>query len=123
MNVDLLLVDLVLTSHLIFILWVIFGWIFTRRRPFWRDVHIGCVAYGIFIEVSNLTCPLTWLENRLEVRGGMKAFHQPFILHYLDALVYPNVSLPLLIVCAVAVCAAILAVYARRYARRDANGW
>lgn len=123
MKSDLLLADAVLSVHLLFILWVIFGWIFTRRRPWLRDIHIGCVAYGIFIEVSNLTCPLTWLESLLEKRGGLKPSHQPFILHFLDAMVYPNVSLWLVVVCSVAVCAAILGVYWRRFAGRDSKGW
>lgn len=123
MKSDLLLADAVLSVHLLFILWVIGGWIFTRQRPWLRDIHIGCVVYGIFIEVSNFTCPLTWLENLLETRGGLQPSHQPFILHSLDALVYPNVSPWMVVVCSVAVCVAILAVYWRRYARRDAADW
>ncbi|MGH9328139.1 MAG: DUF2784 domain-containing protein, partial [Terriglobia bacterium] len=94
---DILLAGVVLVIHLLFILWVIFGWLFTRHRPFWRRVHIACVIYGIFIEVSNLPCPLTIAETFLEARGGITPFREPFLLHYLEAFVYPNVPLGALI--------------------------
>lgn len=123
MNFDLLLAGLVLAIHLLFILWVIFGWIFTRRRPVWRSLHIGCVIYGIFIEVSNLTCPLTFIETALEARGGETPYHGAFILHYLEILVYPDIPLFALITVAVIVCLVILGIYTRRYRRRTAAGW
>ncbi len=123
MNVDLFLAAVVLAIHLVFILWVILGWLLTRRRPLWRWLHVACVIYGIFIEVSNLSCPLTLAETVLEERGGMTPYHGPFILHYLEALVYPNIPVHVLIVGAVAVCAAILGIYVERYHHRDARGW
>ncbi|MGH9446603.1 MAG: DUF2784 domain-containing protein [Terriglobia bacterium] len=123
MNFDLFLAGVVLAIHLVFILWVILGWLLTRRRPLWRWLHVACVIYGIFIEVSNLSCPLTLAEAALEERGGMTPYHGPFILHYLEALVYPNIPVRVLIVGAVAVCAGILGIYLDRYYHRDARGW
>lgn len=123
MNLDLTLAGAVLVIHLLFILWVILGWLWTRRRPLWRSVHIASVLYGIFIEVSNVSCPLTLVEAMLEERGGMAPYHEPFVLHYLEALVYPNIPLPALIAGAVAVCLGILGIYVRRYRHRDAAGW
>lgn len=123
MNFDLFMAGAILAVHLLFILWVILGWIFTRRRPFWRWLHIACVAYGIFIEVSNLPCPLTLAEELLEERGGAAAYHQPFIPHYLELLVYPDIPLRALITGAVIVCAGILGIYLWRYHRRSAQGW
>ncbi|MGH9326803.1 MAG: DUF2784 family protein, partial [Terriglobia bacterium] len=75
------------------------------------------------IEVSNLPCPLTIAEMFLEARGGITPFREPFLLHYLEAFVYPNVPLGALIIGAVVVCVAILATYWRRYRHRDARGW
>lgn len=123
MNFHLLLAGFVLAVHLFFILWVIFGWLFTRRSPRRRWLHIGCVVYAIFIEASNLSCPLTLLESRLEQRGGMAPYHEPFILHYLELLVYPNIPLDALITTAVIVCIGILSLYFWRYLHRDAGGW
>lgn len=123
MSLDLTLAGVVLAIHLLFILWVTFGWLWTRRRPLWRSVHIACVLYGVFIEVSNVSCPLTLVEATLEEGGGMSPYREPFILHYLEALVYPNIPLPALIAGAVAVCAGILGIYVRRYRHRNAAGW
>lgn len=123
MNLDLFIAGMVLAVHLLFILWVIFGWLFTRRRPLARRLHIACVIYGIFIEVSNLPCPLTVLETLFEEHGGMSPYHEPFILHYLELLIYPNIPLNALIAVAVPVCVGILAIYWWRYRHRDARGW
>lgn len=123
MNLYLWAAGVVLVAHLIFILWTVLGWLLTWRRPLWRTIHIGSVIYGIFIEVSNLSCPLTLLETRFEERGGMVPYREPFILHYLELLVYPNIPLRVLVAAAVIVCTAILAIYVQRYRRRDARGW
>ncbi len=114
MNLDLALADLVLAVHLLFILWVIGGILLVRRYPRLRWVHISSLIYGIFIEVAPWPpCPLTVLEQWLEDRAGIAAYHGSFLLHYLDALVYPHIPLDLLISIAVVFCAANLVFYAR----------
>jgi hypothetical protein len=39
-----------------------------------------------------LSCPLTALEGWLDVRGEVSVYRGPFLLHYLDAVVYPDIS-------------------------------
>jgi hypothetical protein len=117
MNSYFILAAGVLVLHLLFILWVIFGALVTRRRPLLRWLHIASLAYGILIEVFDWTCPLTPLENWLRARAGVPAYQGGFLLHYLDALVYPDVSPSLLTVCGVAVCLLNLGVYAARFWR------
>lgn len=119
MNIYLALAESVLVIHVLFILWVIGGVLVVRRYPSLQWVHIGSLVYGIFIEVVPWPpCPLTILEQVLVDRAGFSAFHGSFLLHYLDAFVYPNVSLTLLVSCAVAVCTANLAYYAFVLRRR-----
>jgi hypothetical protein len=114
----------VLILHLLWIGWVIFGAVWTRRRRALRWFHIASLVYGIFIEVVPWPpCPLTLLEQWLEARAGVEPYQGSFILHYLDAVVYPNVPVTLLIVCAVAVCAFNLGLYVFRYRHRDTQGW
>jgi Protein of Unknown function (DUF2784) len=67
-------------------------------------LHVATLVYGVIIEISGFWCPLTAFETWLEVRGGVSAYHGPFLLHYLNAVVYPNIPLNLLIAGAVAVC-------------------
>jgi Protein of Unknown function (DUF2784) len=123
MNLDLILAGVVLVIHLLFILWVILGWLLTRHRPVWRWLHIACVLYGVLIEVSGLSCPLTLLEAMLEEGGRMVPYREPFVLHYLEAVVYPNIPLHALVAGAVALCVGVLGVYVRRYRRRDWAKW
>jgi Protein of Unknown function (DUF2784) len=105
----------VLLLHAIFILWVVFGAFFTRSRPVLRWLHIASLGWGILTEVSPWPCPLTTLEDWLESQAGVQPYQGGFLLHYLDALVYPNISGRVLTIAGVAVCVFNLAVYARRF--------
>jgi len=104
----------VLFLHALFILWVVFGALLTRSRPLLRWLHIGSLLWGILTEVLPWPCPLTLLENWLEGRAGIEPFQGGFLLHYLDKLVYPNISGNVLITAAVIVCVSNLAFYARQ---------
>jgi hypothetical protein len=112
----------VLSLHAAYIAWVIFGAFFTRGRPRLAALHVATLVYGVIIEIFGFWCPLTAFETWLEVRGGVSAYGGPFLLHYLDALVYPNISTNLLIAGAVAVCSLNLWVYVRRIRVRHSLG-
>jgi Protein of Unknown function (DUF2784) len=104
----------VLLVHALFILWVIFGAFFTRSRPFLRWLHIASLIWGIFTELLPWSCPLTLLENWLEAKAGVEPYKGGFLLHYLDKLVYPDISVTVLTVAGVVVCVLNLAFYARQ---------
>jgi len=110
------LADVLLAAHLIYIAWVIFGAFFTRGRPKLAALHVAAIVWGIITETTSAPCPLTTAENWCEASAGVAPFHGPFLLHCLDATVYPNVPASLLVTVAVAVCAVNLLVYARRAA-------
>jgi len=123
MNVYFSLVAGVLLLHLLFILWVALGALFTRGRPVLRWFHIASLVYGIPLEILDWSCPLTSLEDWLRGRAGAPTYAGGFLLHYLDAFVYPDVPPSLLTVCAVAVCLFNLGIYAVRFRRRRVAGW
>ncbi|HTV15275.1 MAG TPA: DUF2784 domain-containing protein [Acidobacteriaceae bacterium] len=112
-----LLVALVLAVHLAWILWVIFGALVTRGRPWLTGFHLASLVWGIIVEVGPWPCPVTLLEQHLEAAAGMHAYTGSFLAHYLDAIIYPGVPVWLIITCGVAVCAANLLVYAVRLTR------
>ena len=66
------------------------------------------------MEVLPWSCPLTVLENWFEGRAGIQPEQGGFLLHYLDRLVYPNISPAALTIAAVIVCGLNLAFYARQ---------
>lgn len=112
-----LLAALVLAFHLAWILWVIFGAIWTRRRRWLTALHMAALVWGMIAEAGPWPCPLTLAEQWLEARAGVQPYSGGFLLHYLDATVYPNIPVSVLIGCALAVCAINLAVYVTRLVR------
>jgi hypothetical protein len=103
-----------LLLHALFILWVIFGAFLARSRPVLRWLHIASLVWGILTELLPWPCPLTLLENWLEGKAGVEPYHGGFLLHYLDQLVYPDVSATVLTVGGVIICALNLAFYCRQ---------
>jgi hypothetical protein len=122
MNVLLqILPPLVVAIHLAWILWVIMGALWTRGRPWLTAFHVASLLWGIIVETCPVDCPFTLAEQTLEAHAGLHpwsasshALSGGFLFHTLDALVYPNVPVALLITCAVAVCALNLGIYAWR---------
>jgi hypothetical protein len=116
-QIALVLAIATLVLHLSFILWVMIGAIFTRGRRWLAWVHILCAVYGVIIEVGPWPCPLTLAENWFEVQAGRIPYSGPFLLHYLDLLVYPHVPGELLAWLAGVVLAVNVVVYWRRWRR------
>ena len=108
----------VLALHLVWILWVILGALLTRQRPLLAGLHIISLMYGIVIEVAPWPCPLTLAEQWLQGKAGMMHYTESFLVHYLGAIVYPDVSQSLLVCSAAAIAVFNLGVYGRRFGRR-----
>lgn len=108
---------LILFVHLAFIALVVVGAIWTRGRPVWTTLHILSLLWGIAVEAGPWPCPLTLAEQYFESRAGLAAYQGSFLLHILDAVVYPNLPDWLITTLGVAVCAFNLGLYAHRFSR------
>lgn len=84
------LADLVLVIHLAFVLFVVFGGLFTLRWPRVAWLHVPVALYGATIEFIGFICPLTPLEISLRRRGGEAGYAGGFIEHYITAALYPT---------------------------------
>jgi hypothetical protein len=104
-----------LLLHGLFILWVIFGALLTRSRPLLRWFHIASLVWGILTELLPWPCPLTLLENWFETKARVEPYRSGFLLHYLDKLVYPDISTTLLTVVGVLVCSVNVLLYTREF--------
>ena len=111
------LASLVLAIHLSWILFVIFGAFWTRGRPWLTGFHLASLVWGIIVEVGPWPCPVTLLEQWLETRAGLPSYRGSFLVHYLDKIVYPDLSVALIISCGVAVCCINLLIYGVRLVR------
>jgi Protein of Unknown function (DUF2784) len=105
----------VLIAHLLWILWVIFGAIWTRNRPLLAWFHIVSLIWGIVVELGPWACPLTIAEQLFEAGSGNDPYRNGFVARYLDAIVYPDIPEAFLVWLGVVVCAVNLAICGRRY--------
>jgi len=84
------LADLIVLTHLLFILFVVFGGILLLfyRKLIW--FHLPAVAWGIWIELSGRLCPLTGIEQRLRHAARQAGYREGFVEHYLLPVIYPE---------------------------------
>lgn len=111
------LADAFLALHLLWIGFVIFGALGTRRRPFWTALHIAALCWGIVVEVGPWPCPLTLAEQHFEALAGVTPYTGGFLLHTLDAVIYPNLPYTVVAAAGVSVCAMNLVIYVWRVIR------
>jgi hypothetical protein len=107
----------ILVVHLLWLALVIFGALWTRGRPVLSALHILALLWGIMVEVSPWQCPLTLMEQYFEAQAGLRAYHDSFLLHYLDAIVYPNLPDWAVTSAGTAVCALNLGIYCWRFGK------
>jgi hypothetical protein len=81
--------DLVLVTHLAFVLFVVLGGLLVVRWPWMAWLHLPAAVWGVLIEYSGWICPLTPLENSLRARGGEAGYSGGFIEHYIQPTLYP----------------------------------
>jgi len=114
---------LILLVHLLWIALVIFGALWTRGRPVWTTLHILSLLWGIAVEAGPWPCPLTLAEQYFETRAGVATYQGSFLLHTLDAVIYPNLPDWLVTLIGVSVCVFNLGLYAWRFLvwRRSQN--
>jgi Protein of Unknown function (DUF2784) len=79
----------VLLLHLSFILFVLLGGVITAWWRWMPIVHLPAAAWGIFVELTGRTCPLTYLENHFRIEAGQSGYGESFIEHYLLTIIYP----------------------------------
>ena len=82
--------NLTLIAHLIFILFVIFGGLLFFIFSKIIYIHFPALLWGIYIELTNSVCPLTYLENWLLYKGKLTTYSNGFINNYLYPIIYPE---------------------------------
>lgn len=82
-------VDLIIISHLLFVMFVLVGGLLLLK---WRKVawlHLPAVIWGILVELNGWLCPLTPLENHLRRQAGLGMYEGDFVMHYIMPVLYP----------------------------------
>src|SRR5688572_11385275 len=92
-----ILTELTVIFHLLFILFVLIGGFFVRKRLWATVVHLGCVAWGVYAELaSGVVCPLTTLENYFGYRAGLATYEDDFVTRYLVPVIYQENLTPVI---------------------------
>ena len=82
--------NLTLIVHLIFILFVVFGGMILFIFPKIIYMHPPALLWGIYIELTNSVCPLTYLENWFLNKAELATYSNGFINNYLYPIIYPE---------------------------------
>lgn len=90
--------DLILVTHSLFVVFVIFGLAFVLlgklrswswvRNPWFRSVHLTCIAVVVIQSWLGAVCPLTTWEMTLRERAGDATYSGSFVAHWLGSLLY-----------------------------------
>ncbi len=105
--------DLVVVVHLAFVVFVVAGGLLCFRWPRARWMHLPAALWGVAIEWTGGTCPLTPLENTLRRLGGEAGYGGGFVAHYFLPVLYPaGLTRPVQIVLGTAVVVANVVIYA-----------
>jgi hypothetical protein len=117
---------LTILLHFLWILFQVFGVVFALKGSKIAWFHLGGLLFSLFINVVGLYCPLTYLETYLRYTCGNDGMYSgPYIAHYLELIIYPNLSEmtirigEILFVC---VNLAVYAVLAEKYFLRSRLG-
>lgn len=94
----LLLADIILASHVMFVAFILFGllavlvgkgrswsWV---RNPWFRLVHVAAIGVVVLQSWLGAICPLTLWENALRERAGDAVYPGAFVAHWLEAILY-----------------------------------
>ena len=82
--------DGVLLLHVAFILFAVLGAALAIRWRWIPYVHVPAAIWGVYVELSNRVCPLTYLENHFRALAGQAGYTESFLDHYVLAIVYPS---------------------------------
>jgi len=85
-----ILADVVVGLHFVFVLFVSLGVgaVWKWQRLVW--IHVPAVMWGIMVEASGATCPLTWVEQWLRQRAGTAGPAFDFVAFYILPILYPE---------------------------------
>lgn len=82
--------EAVLGSHLLFLLFVVFGGLLVVWRPRLAWVHLPALVWGTIVSLMGWICPLTPLENHFRRLAGESGYTSTFLEQYIAPIVYPG---------------------------------
>jgi hypothetical protein len=87
-----LLVDMIISLHLLWIVFLIFGFVFALKGSRIAFLHLGGLGFALLMNAMGWYCPLTYMENYLRSFYMVHStYSTSFIARSLETLIYPDV--------------------------------
>lgn len=101
--------DVILVSHVFFVVFVVFGLILVYvgwflswnwvRNPWFRTAHLAGIGIVVLQSWFGIICPLTIWEMNLREKAGDNTYDSSFIVHWLNQLLYYQAPPWVFVVC------------------------
>lgn len=100
-----ILVDLVVLVHFLWIIFLFLGAVLGVRCKAIKIIHLSALCFAILIQVFDWYCPLTYLEFWLRSKyDPVLTYSGSFIIHYVEKVVYLEISRSLIFIFTVFLC-------------------
>ena len=110
-----ILADIVVLTHLLWILFLIFGALLGIKNKGARIVHILGLAFAVIIQIRGWYCPLTYLEVWLRSKHDPTlSYSGSFIVHYMEKMIYIELPGRLVFFLSILLCGINIWLYLRR---------
>jgi len=94
-----ILADIVVLIHFVWILFLFLGGFWGVRNKVVKIFHISGLFFALLIQIFDWYCPLTHLEVWLRSRHNPSiTFAGSFIIHYVEKIVYIEISRYLILI-------------------------
>ena len=113
-----LLADITVVTHFLWILFLFFGGFWGVKNRAVKIFHIFGLVFALAIQIFDWYCPLTHLEVWLRSKHDPNiSYTGSFIIHYVEKIVYIEISRPLIIIFTILLCG----INAWLYLKKRAN--
>jgi len=107
--------DIVVLIHFLWILFLIFGSLLGVRYRAIKILHIAGLGFAFMIQILGWYCPLTYLEVWLRQQHDLSlSYIGAFIIHYVEKLIYIELSPTIIFVLTTILCVFNVYVYITR---------
>jgi len=88
-----ILADFVVLVHFCWIVFLTAGFLLGRRYRTIRIFHMAGLGFAVLLQIFGWYCPLTYLEIWLREKHDLSITYKgSFIIHYVEKLVYINLT-------------------------------
>lgn len=88
-----ILADVTVLIHFLWIVFLLMGAIWGRRKRLIKILHLSGLAFALTIQLFGWHCPLTHLEVWLRLKHHPDlTYAGSFIIHYVEKLIYVEIA-------------------------------